>query len=213
MIKSYKYLGTLAAFFVLVLLLYTWFLGSEYFVALNSWAKINPFTFWLIIVFLKVLSLVWPPLPGAVFTLGSIPIMGIRNAYLSDFTGNIIGSSISFYLGKKYGYRFLHKLLGEDAVKKIRSFKIKKKKELEAVFVMRVFTGLVGLEVISYGSGLIGVGFFSFLVASVLSHLVVGIPIFVLVGSAIQTQSYIFSGVLLVLGLILVWKLKGRYLE
>ncbi|MBI5358232.1 hypothetical protein HZB69_01210 [Candidatus Amesbacteria bacterium] len=90
---------------------------------------------------LKVLGIVWPPLPGGILTLDAIPFIGWFPAYLVDFFGSTVGSSVAFLIGRKYGYPFLQKLFDESTIDKIKHLKIKPHREIEAVTALRIFIG------------------------------------------------------------------------
>ncbi len=212
-IKSKKYLILLILVTIVTLFLYYLFSKSIYFQIIYSWSKQNIVLFLAVLFSLKVLGIVWPPLPGGIFTMGAIPFIGWFPAYLVDFFGSLAGSSIAFLIGRKYGYPFLQKIFDQEIIDKIKHLKIKPHREIEAVTTLRIFTGSLFLEAINYGAGLLNVKFFSFFVGSVISHIVVGIPSFYLIGGLFDLNNLIFGILGLAIIIPIFLKLKGRYFE
>lgn len=92
-----KYLGgytfaiIIASAFILTLLGYSQFSHSEAFVEFTEWSRQNIFLLILILFFIKLIGIVWPPLPGIVFMIGAIPLIGWLPVFLIDFSGAILG--------------------------------------------------------------------------------------------------------------------------
>ena len=199
-------------FIALPLLVFLWVTQSGNFGYFYQWSQQNIYVFILVLFALKTLGIVYPPISGGILTLSSIPFIGWVNAYLVDLVGNIVGSCIAYYLGKKYGFDFLVKLFDEKTVDKFKHVKIKQHREIESVFVLRILGGMV-VELVAYGSGLLKIGFSNFFIGSVLSHVVVGIPTYYLAKNIFSTQNLFVSLVISIAALYLLWKLKGRYFE
>ena len=212
-IKSKKYLILLVLGTVVTILSYFLFSKSVYFEIFSSWSRQNIILFVIALFSLKVLGIVWPPLSGGVLTLGAIPIIGWFPAYLVDFTGSTIGASLAFLIGKKYGYPFLEKIFDENTIDKIKKLKIKPNREIEAITTLRIFTGSLFMEAICYAAGLLNVRFISFLIGSIISHIIVGIPSFYLIGGLFNLNNLIFGILGFVIIIPLFVKLKGRFLE
>ena len=161
----------------------------------------------------KIGSLVYPPLPGSILTISTIPVLGWQTAYLVDFAGSFVGSSLTYWLGKKYGYPFLHKVLDEGIVERIKKIKIRKDREIEGVVVVRVLTGAVAIEAVNYAAGLFGVRDRNFLVGFLISHPLISVPMFYVTNEIFAGKNIWLSAGLLVVAVLLMIKLKGRYLE
>lgn len=212
-IKSKKYLILAILVTLATILVYYLFSKSVYFKVFTSWSQQNLVFFIVVLFFLKIMGIVWPPLPGGVFTLAAIPFIGWFPAYLVDFAGSLAGSSIAFLVGKKYGYPFLEKLFDKSTIDKIRNLKIKPNREIEAITTLRIFTGSLFMEAICYAAGLLNVRFFSFFMGSIISHIIVGIPSFYLIGGLFNLNNLIFGVLGFVIIIPIFIKLKGRYLE
>ena len=192
---------------------YLLFLKSPYFEIVSYWSQENPLKFVLYLFLFKIIGTIWPPLTGGLVTLGAIPFIGWINAYLIDFAGSIVAGIIDYHLGKKYGVWVLNKLFDRGVVDRILKIKVRKNREIETVFLYRVILGSTILEGIYYGSGVIGVTFRNFIIASVLSHMAFGIPQFYIVNNIMSMQNLLFSGILMILGIWLLIKLKNRHFD
>ena len=109
-LKTHKHVIVLIAAFAATVILYVWFLHSRYFDGFKFWSQNNIWLYIPLLAFMKIIGIVWPPIPGGVFTLGSIPVLGWLSAYLTDLAGSIVGSSIAFFLAKKYGQNFMKRI-------------------------------------------------------------------------------------------------------
>lgn len=212
--KSLNYLVPFVIIFFVFIGTYFWFLDTKYFLELQVLAEENIYTFVLALFLIKIMSIVWPPLPGGLFTLGAIPFVGWETAYFIDLTGSTVGSMITYYLGKRYGLRLIKKLFDQATIDRIQKIKVKENKQTELVIVLRVFTGSVFMEAITYGAGLLKIRYSSFLVGSIISHAIVGVPVYYFAKEAlVNPQSIILSLALLVGVVFILFKVKGRYLE
>lgn len=210
-IKNNRNLVLFASVAVITFAGYIWLFKQPFFQGFIEWAQQNFILYISILVLVKVVSIVWPPLPGTIFTLGSIPVLGWFQAYVADMAGGLTGASLAYYLGRKYGHSFLKKIFDEKTIAKIYRIKIVKNKELEAIFFIRLFTGLVS-EAISYGSGLTGIKYRNFFLATLLVYLLF-MPLFYFAGSIFSGENILpYAIVILAMG-ALFYKLRGRYFE
>lgn len=211
-IKGYSHLLSLIALFALTVGAYLWFVYSSHYGAFVGWAQSNPLIFYPTLFLTKAAGIVWPPLPGGVLTLGAVYIVGWWQAYLIDISGSIFGSVIAFGIAKKWGRGFVSKILDEKTIEKIDHIRVKPNRQFESIFLFRVFGGTV-VEIVVYAAGLLKVSFKKFLIASVLSHMVTGIPMFFFADSIIQRENIYFNVILLVIAVVLFIKMRKRYFE
>ncbi len=211
--KSYLYSLLFVGLFALTLVFTYWFMKSPQFVIADNWVKQNVLTYVVFLFIVKTLGILWPPIPAGLFTLLSIPFLGWFGAYMVDLTGSVVGGSVAYYLGRKYGIPFLKHIFDEKMITKIKDVKIKKGKEIEAVFVYRVLLGTVILEAVYYGAGLLKVEFGKFLVGAILSHIAVGVPMFILAQNIFGGNNIVVTIILVVGGAFFVYKTKDRYFE
>lgn len=212
-LKSSKQLVFLAVGFLITIIAYLWFIKTPFFQSFTVWSQHNLLVFLITLLAIKVLGIVWPPIPGGILTLGAIPIIGWETAYTTDFLGSLIGSSIAFYLGKKYGYKFLKNIFDVKTLEKIQKTKVVSKREIEGVFVMRTLTGSTISEAVCYGAGLLKIKYKNFLIGSTLSHLATGIPAYYLASSFFTKGNFTINIVFILIALpLLIW-LRKRYFE
>lgn len=211
--KAQKTLILTVTFFVVTIVLYVLFLRSMYFQSFLAWSQQNLVLYCLVLFTLKVSAIVYAPLPGGLLTLGSIPVLGWKLAYIIDFFGSMTGASIAYFLGKKYGLKFMAKIFDQATLDKIQKIKINKKRETEGVFVLRVLTGSSILDALCYAAGLLNIRFRSFLIGSIFSHLVVGLPAFYLSSNLFNVKNLLLNLILISIAVAVLYKIKGRYLE
>ena len=113
--------------------------------------------------------------------------------------------------GKKYGYAFLRKVLDEKFITRIQRIKIAGKKELEAIFFLRLFTGLIS-EAVSYGSGVIGVKYRNFFLGTLAAEIVF-MPTFYFFNEIIAGRNLVIYIPVVVILAVIFWKMRGRYFE
>ncbi len=196
---------------VLSLVAYFWMVHQPFFDRFVEWASHYLLLYLLVLIFFKALALVWPPLPGSLFTLGSVAVIGWKLAFLGQVIGGLLGGSICYFLGRRYGLWILEKFFDQAIIEKVQKFKIFDHREFEAIFMLRIFTGSIS-EAVSYGSGLIGIKFRNFFLAT-LCAFVFEVPFFLLAQSILSGKNLWLSGALVLLGGLLFYKLKGRYFE
>lgn len=199
--------------FVLTVVIFYWFLKSSYYQPFQVWISANKVFYVSMLFLVKSIGILWPPIPSGLLTMASIPFLGWQTAYLVDLFGSVVGGSISYFLGRKYGLTFLKKIFDDDVLDKIKELKIKKGKEIEAVFVYRILFGTVIVEAIYYGGGLLKVSFPKFIVGAVLSHIVTGVPAFILAQNIFGGKNIVITILLIVISGFFVYKTKGRYFE
>ncbi|MFY9458019.1 MAG: VTT domain-containing protein [Candidatus Spechtbacterales bacterium] len=210
-IKKHKNLILLALLAAGLFVAYIWFMRQPVFEGFIGWSQQNFLLYFSVLVFIKIIAIVWPPLPGGLLTFASVPIIGWFPAFLAETIGGLAGSSVAYYLGKKYGYAFLRKVLDEKFITRIQRIKIAGKKELEAIFFLRLFTGLIS-EAVSYGSGVIGVKYRNFFLGTLAAEIVF-MPTFYFFNEIIAGRNLaIYAPVALILALVF-WRMRGRYFE
>ena len=211
-LKNHKHVIFFGAAFVATFLFYLWFVHSPHFAVFKIWSESNLILYISVLFFIKVIGIIWPPIPGGIFTLASVPILGWELAYLTDFAGSLIGSTAAFFIARKWGWDFILKIFDTDVIEKFKKIKIKKHKEIESIFLMRFFGGTI-IEAVCYGAGMLGVSYKNFLIATVLSHPILGIPIFYFAKNILGGDGVILSIIFLIVLVIAFYKLKHRYFD
>ncbi len=210
-IKKYKQKILFVAVFLVTVISYVLFMKSHYFEILLNWSQHNELLFALLLLASVIAGLIYPPLPSRVLTLGAIPIIGWQGAFFIDFLGTLIGSVVTYYIGKRFGLKFLRWFFDKDSINDISTLRIVKGREIESVFVLCLIFNSTMIEVVSYGAGILKMSLTRFIIGRILSHLVVGIPSFYFISNVFQTRNIALNAVLLIFSLILFFKLKSRY--
>ncbi|HMR55489.1 MAG TPA: VTT domain-containing protein [Candidatus Doudnabacteria bacterium] len=204
--------GLILSVFILSLIAYAYFVTTPYFSVVENWAQSNYWTFVLFLLILKVIGIIWPPLPGVVPLIGAIPIIGWPAAFFIDLVGYIIGSIIAFFLARKFGLKVIRKLFGEAGVRSVERIRIKPQRQLEAITLMKIFGGGVG-EFISYAAGITNIKFYNFFWGSILASVMVGIPLFYFFNFALSQNNLLYALLPLGVGALLFYILRKRYFD
>ena len=197
--------------FVATAVAYSYFAETKYFVELQTWAQANFVRFFLILIFVKALGIVWPPLPGVVITLGAIPIVGWIPALIADVLGWYLGSSIAFFLARRFGIKAILFFFGEAGVIRVKKFKVNPKRELEALIIMKCLGGSIG-EFINYAAGLTTVKFRNFFLANFIASIVIAIPLFYTFNHALKSSNNLFLALIpLSIAILFFYIFRDRY--
>jgi uncharacterized membrane protein YdjX (TVP38/TMEM64 family) len=163
------------------------------------------------LVVVKILAILYPPIPGALFSFGLIPVLGWKGSYLADSIGGMTGSMCAYMIGRFMGKNFLLKIIDKNIFTRLEKMKIKKHKRVEAVSVLKIFYGSIS-EYISYCAHLLGVNFRSFLLGTFIATLA-NIPFFIFADNLIHWRGFYFNVVFGTVAILAFVKLKGRYFE
>lgn len=212
-IKGSEQLWLLVIVFITSIVFYIWLVNSPYFSLLLNWSRQNILTFSLSLLGLKIASIVYPPIPGGLATLASIPFLGWKLAYLIDFIGSMIGSSMAFFIARKYGFVFLGKIFDAKTIHKIKNIEVYSNRQIESVFALRILLGTTIMEAICYGAGLLNITYKNFLIGSIFSHLVIGIPIYYLASNITQLKNIPLTLISIIIGGFIFWKIRKRYFK
>jgi len=184
---------------------------SPSFLIFQQFVQANFAFFAVFLLFIKIIGIVWPPIPGGVVTLGAVTVLGWQWAFFIDLVGNTIGSLIAYYIARKYGVKVLVRLFGERMADRVSKIKLNRKHEFEATFLFCLAVGLVMIEVSSYAVGLLKVHPVRFLIANVLAHIVRNFPIFFFFDTALGRGNGLGGIVMIVVLILVVIVGKKRY--
>lgn len=202
----------LLAVFVFFLAAYTYFVNTAYFDVVETWAQNNYERFVIFLFITKVIGIVWPPLPGVIPIIAAIPVIGWVPALIIDSVGYMVGATIAFLLSRYFGMRVIRLLFGEAGVREVNKIKIKPNRELEAITLMKIFGGGIA-EFISYAAGITNMRLRNFLLGSIISLVVVNIPMFYYFDFAFSQNNLLYAFIPLIVGLLLFYFLRRRYFE
>lgn len=212
-LKNKRGLIFISLVWIFSILGYAWLIKQPFSQQISWFAQNHKLSLFTGLVLIKILGLVWPPIPGGIFNLAVIPFLGWQLAYISDLTGTVIGALIDYYLAKKWGYKLLDKIFDENTVNKIKNLKLKTHRQTEFSFMMTLSSRLLLTEVSYYAAGLLKVNFWQFMAGAIGSHLLLGIPGYYFAGVLFNTNT-IYLGMIGWIVAIPLWlKLKARYFE
>lgn len=212
-IKDYKHTLLFVSILILITLAYVWFINSLHFQPFIDWSKNHLALLFTTLVLIKIIGILWPPLPGGYFTIASIPAIGWIYAYGADLLGTVIGASLAYYIGKRYGFAALSKIFDKKILQKIKAVKIKKHRELEMMLALRLIGGSTLTEAVCYAAGLLGVRFKNFAISILGPHIVFVIPAYYYAESIFKTKNVLMSYLLILISIPLLIKLRKRYLQ
>lgn len=123
----------------------------------------------LLIILWRILSIVVPPIPGAIVSFALIPIYGWFLSYVFASIGIILGTSIAFFLARKYREPFVKRFIPLQQLHMWEG-KLSGKTEFFAFLGIRFATGSI-LDFISYVAGLSKISYPKFLLATCIAML------------------------------------------
>jgi uncharacterized membrane protein YdjX (TVP38/TMEM64 family) len=161
----------------------------------------------------KAASIVYPPLPGVVFTITAIPLVGWELAYLIDMLGSLMGATGSYFFGQKYGLRILNRVLGKTLTTKIAKVRLKPVNQIEAAIMLRLAAGGLLSDGLAWGASLIGFRFSSFIIGYAFSHVLTTAPVFYALSASLSLHSWAVFLTVALFSWFVIFKFKGRYFE
>jgi len=192
---------------------YSWLVNQPFTQQIDSFAQLHRYWLIIILILVKILGLVWPPLPGGIFNLAIIPFLGWETAYIIDLIGTIIGAGICYAVAYRWGYTILEKILDEDTIHTISEVKVKNHRQAEFSFVATVVSRFLMTEISYYAAGILKLDFYKFMFGAIASHLLIGIPSYYLTNMMFETKS-LYLGLVAWIIIIPIWlNQKDRYFE
>ncbi|MDA1079946.1 MAG: VTT domain-containing protein [bacterium] len=161
----------------------------------------------------KILGLVIPVIPGGLFTLTAIPVIGWLPAYLIDLSGSFVAANIAYSISARYGPSFVRKLFGQKVLDKLASIRLKPEREVESSFMLRLAgTGMLS-DALTWGAPLLRLPRWKFILGYHLGHIVTTGPLFYLTGQAVSLNQATYLIPIALASITLLFVLKGRYFE
>src|SRR3990167_2388589 len=122
-----------------------------------------------LLILWRTVGIIFPAIPAGVVSFASVPIFGWLKTYLYTLTGILIGTSISFFLAR----RFKEPLVGRFVpLKKLHQLEgeLSERKRFLAVVALRLFTVPV-MDLSSYAAGLTRISFPKFFLATLIASI------------------------------------------
>tara|TARA_Y100001968_G_C19440410_1_gene762195 strand:+ start:404 stop:1054 length:651 start_codon:yes stop_codon:yes gene_type:complete len=171
--KTSKYIKLIL---FIILFFFTSFLIHKYgLVSLREKSNEIGFPIYLILFILRGTSIVLPALPSTGYSILAGLLLGFPRAYPLICISDLISCSISFYLSKKYGKKFISKITTQSLVLKIENFS---KKYLENNYLLITAFLMTGFfDFVCYALGLTKTTWKRFLPSLIISILLSNAPI------------------------------------
>ena len=123
----------------------------------------------VILILWRILGILVPAIPAGIVSFAAVPIFGWLATYIYTLTGILMGTSISFWLAR----RFREPLVGKFVpLKKLHQLEgeLSERKRFLAIVALRLFTVPV-MDFSSYAAGLTRISFPKFFLATLLASL------------------------------------------
>lgn len=169
MSKKTRFLIFLGFSLVILILIAVFFVSRNFseniiFILTNS-LYLGP----VILILWRILGILIPAIPAGIVSFAAVPIFGWLATYAYTLTGILMGTSISFFLAR----RFREPLVGKFVpLKKLHQLEgeLSERKRFMAIVALRLFTVPV-MDFSSYAAGLTRISFPKFFLATLLASL------------------------------------------
>lgn len=212
-VKINKQVFIFAFFYALFFFGYLFFSKTQAFQGFVSFAQGNIVIFFVFLVVVKFIGIIYPPFAGGILTLGAVPIIGWKLAFLADFVGGFPAGIINYFIGRKFGLRVVRRIFGQDPAKYLDKLEIREGREIEGLILSRLVFGTISVEVVQYLAGILRINFWKFLVSALVYEALFRVPFFWLFYEIIVQKGYIMGIIVILVGLPILYKYRRRYLE
>ncbi len=131
--------------------------------------KIDPYLGAVFLISWRVIGIIFPAIPAGVVSFASIPIFGWFWTYVYTLAGLIIGTSISFFLARKFREPLVKRFVSIKKIHEIED-KLTERQKFWTIVGIRLFTVPV-MDFSSYAAGLSKISFPKFFVANIIASL------------------------------------------
>lgn len=157
-------------FSIVALCLLTIFIISRNFSQdLISIFKENPFIGPVLLVLWRILGIIVPAIPAGIVSFAAVPIFGWLATYLYTLIGIMLGTSISFFLARRFKEPLVSKFVPLAKLHKLED-ELSDRKRFMAILLIRLFTVPV-MDFSSYAAGLTKISFPKFFLATILASI------------------------------------------
>lgn len=160
-------LGASILFFLLISIIYI--ASNSYVDDLIKIINDNPLIGPVLLIAWRVIGIIVPAIPAGVVSFAVVPVFGWFKTYLYTLSGILIGTSISFFLARRFKEPLVTKFVPLKKLHKLED-KLSERKRFAAIFVIRLFTVPV-MDFSSYAAGLTRISFPKFFLATLISSL------------------------------------------
>lgn len=112
-------------------------------------------------ILLQIIQVIIPIIPGGISSLTGVLAFGPILGFIYNYIGLIIGSTIAYYLAKKYGLKIIKKLFKEKTINKYQKYI--KENYFYRIFVIGIFFPILPDDLLCYIAGLSQITFKRFI--------------------------------------------------
>lgn len=118
-------------------------------------AFLQPFGFWApaIFIFIQIVQVVIPILPGGISCLGGVVLFGAGWGFVYNYVGICIGSLVVFLLAKQYGRPLVESLVSRSSYEKYSRW-LENGKKFDRFFAAAIFFPVAPDDLLCYLAGL-----------------------------------------------------------
>ena len=123
----------------------------------------------LLLILWRIIGIIFPAIPAGVVSFALVPIFGWFKTYIYTVTGILIGTSISFFLARKFGEPLAERFVPIKKLHRLED-KLTEKQKFLGIVALRLFTVPV-MDFSSYAAGLTRISFPKFFLATLIASL------------------------------------------
>lgn len=123
----------------------------------------------IFLIFWRILGIIVPAIPAGVVSFTVVPIFGWYLTYVYTLIGILIGTSLSFWLARKFREPLVARFLPLQKIHKLEN-RLSHKKRFLAIVALRLFTAPV-MDFSSYIAGLTKISFAKFFLATIIASI------------------------------------------
>ena len=171
---------------------------------ITAFALTHPLLAPLLIILLRMVAIIIPPIPGGVISFALIPVLGWFWSYVYAMIGVTLGAVIAFYIARKFREPVVARFVPLQQLHRWEG-KLSTRTEFLAFLGVRMTTGPI-MDFISYVAGLSNISFRKFLLATLIAELP-SLPVYYVGGEMYNRLSqenggYVGIGFLLTLAVL-----------
>lgn len=164
-----------------------------------------------VIVFYVVLSHVFAPLAGTPGLLLGVAVFGFYKTSIYIYLASLISATINFYIGRKYGRKWVMRLVGKKIINEVDNFV--QASGTKILILSRIF-GFSLFEVVSYAAGLTKIEFTKYFSITAIFSLIPSFIIILLFKDAdfsSKLNLLIWFGIIIITGIIFSFFIKRSW--
>ncbi len=169
MSKKAQILIAIGFILLALILILLYFISREFSESILFLIKTSPYLGPLILIVWRIAGIIIPAIPAGIISFAAVPIFGWWQTYIYTVCGILIGTSISFFLARKFREPLVGKFVPLKKLHKLEG-ELSERKRFLAIVVIRLFTVPV-MDFSSYAAGLTRISFPKFFLATFIASI------------------------------------------